>query len=497
MERQFISHVWNITRLVLSLSVLCIGMLVSQPQLARAMNSTILQTCDAADLINAIVAANADAAADAIVLAPNCNGANAYLLTQENNSGNGLPIITGNLTIEGKGSTIARSTANGVPQFRLFQVNAQAILTLNDVTLQGGNAGEGNGGAIATNGAVNINTSNLIENTAAQGGAIFVSYPGTLSLATTTLSQNSATSFGGGIALFNGGVATIAGSTFVQNTLNNGSFGAGFAIFNSTATIVNSTFYNNDAGGGFGGGIGNAASTLTLINDTIAGNSAASLGGGGVSNQGNTTILNTIVSQNSGGNCQTINMMDQGNNIDSGASCGFTMSSSLNNTDSQLGALANNGGPTQTMALASTSPAIGAAARVGCNVQPVSGIDQRGESRQQTFHCDIGAYEFEKTTLACPQTPDTPKLISPARNAQLNRARVSLDWNFDACTRKYELKLFAADNPTQPLVESRHIPSHYTTAPLERNKKYLWQVRACSKQKCSAWSSARAFSIKP
>ena len=57
-----------------------------------------------------------------------------------------------------------------------------------------------------------------------------------------------------------GGSATITRSTFVQNSLvGNGIFGAGFAMFNSGATIANSTFYNNNAGSGNGGGIGNEA----------------------------------------------------------------------------------------------------------------------------------------------------------------------------------------------------------------------------------------------
>ena len=43
---------------------------------------------------------------------------------------------------------------------------------------------------------------------------------------------------------------------------------------------------------------------------------------------------------------------DAGYNLDTGSSCGFSSANhSMNNTDPQLGPLANNGGPTQTMAL--------------------------------------------------------------------------------------------------------------------------------------------------
>jgi hypothetical protein len=70
--------------------------------------------------------------------------------------------------------------------------------------------------------------------------------------------------------------------------------------------------------------------------------------------------------------------------------------------------LANNGGPTNTAALAPTSPAIGAGnpttcaqAPIGagsastCEQAPVASKDQRGDNRNATTRggCDIGAYD--------------------------------------------------------------------------------------------------------
>jgi hypothetical protein len=49
---------------------------------------------------------------------------------------------------------------------------------------------------------------------------------------------------------------------------------------------------------------------------------------------------------------------------------------------------ANNGGPTQTLALLPASPAIDAGSDMACPP-----IDQRGISRSQGPHCDIGAFE--------------------------------------------------------------------------------------------------------
>jgi len=55
-----------------------------------------------------------------------------------------------------------------------------------------------------------------------------------------------------------------------------------------------------------------------------------------------------------------------------------------------LGPLADNGGPTQTMALLAVSDAIDAGDDGTCE-----SLDQRGVSRPIGAHCDIGAFELE------------------------------------------------------------------------------------------------------
>ena len=80
----------------------------------------------------------------------------------------------------------------------------------------------------------------------------------------------------------------------------------------------------------------------------------------------------SIVANGQGGgpNCGGAQpITDLGYNIDTGSSCGFsTASHSMSNTQPQLGPLASNGGPTQTMALPSGSPAVNAipSATSGC-----------------------------------------------------------------------------------------------------------------------------------
>jgi hypothetical protein len=61
--------------------------------------------------------------------------------------------------------------------------------------------------------------------------------------------------------------------------------------------------------------------------------------------------------------------------------------------------LANNGGPTQTIALLADSPAVNAGDESVCAAAPVSNLDQRGYVRPGTGHaqCSIGAYEADAT----------------------------------------------------------------------------------------------------
>jgi hypothetical protein len=72
--------------------------------------------------------------------------------------------------------------------------------------------------------------------------------------------------------------------------------------------------------------------------------------------------------------------------------CGFNNAvGDMQNTNPELGPLANNGGPTQTLALLSGGPAIDAGSDMACPP-----IDQRGISRPQGPHCDIGAFERDR-----------------------------------------------------------------------------------------------------
>ena len=192
--------------------------------------------------------------------------------------------------------------------------------------------------------------------------------------------------------------------------------------------MTNSTFSGNSAGGGlagFGGGIYNGG-TLTVTNSTFSGNSAGDGGAGGsIFNGGTATLKGTILAnESSGGNCAGT-ILDDGYNISDDTSCKSSATGSAHNGDSVNpdfnGGLADNGGPTETIALEPTSPAVDAIPFTLCTypagtlnpcTNPLSTTtsnqltcDQRGEPRPDPAGgsngpCDIGAYE-DNSRPAC------------------------------------------------------------------------------------------------
>lgn len=201
---------------------------------------------------------------------------------------------------------------------------------------------------------------------------------------------------GGGI--FNTGKLTINNSTISGNTARGSAGGAGGGIFSAgTLGITNSTISQNGTVGG-GGGIltGGYSGNLSLNSVTISGNSSA-FGGGVDFPYGSATIQNSIVANNSGGDCSGT-LTSHGYNLSSDGTCNLTNTGDLNNTNPQLGPLQYNGGPTQTMSLPAGSPAVDAGNPNGCTdgLGHLLKTDQRGMPRpdpEDSRGCDMGAYE--------------------------------------------------------------------------------------------------------
>jgi predicted outer membrane repeat protein len=229
------------------------------------------------------------------------------------------------------------------------------------------------------------------------GGGIYVQGAGELALNRVAVSGNSAPSQGGGIYL--DGDITIANSTIAANQVGvagTGGVGAGMFISGAAASVTNSTVAGNAVVAGrlsAGGGIySDVSSALQLTNVTLAKNSAAT-GGLSLATNSTATIANSIVASDTGPACNgAVSAIAGDHNLSDDASCGFTAVGDKQNVNPLLGALANNGGPTNTLAPAAASPAINAA--TGCPL-----IDQRGVARPQLGACDMGSYEYRTPVL--------------------------------------------------------------------------------------------------
>jgi hypothetical protein len=121
---------------------------------------------------------------------------------------------------------------------------------------------------------------------------------------------------------------------------------------------------------------------------TLMGNRA--VGGTGGNSSGSVIFFaNSITAGGSPTNCEPGSHVSASGSISSDGTC-FN-EASQENIDPKLGALADNGGPTDTHALLAGSPAIDHAST--CN-SPTPATDQRGVARPQGAACDIGSFEL-------------------------------------------------------------------------------------------------------
>jgi len=237
--------------------------------------------------------------------------------------------------------------------------------------------------------SLTVRNSTFVDNTANAGGAINVQSDA-LVLTETRFINNTADT-AGAIELYANADytvnATIARNTFQGNVATR--FGGG-AIYayplgpGGTATISNNTFVGNRAEGAENprGGALYLNNPTSLSFNTIVDNTAAT-GGGILFDSPTITLGNSIIANNTGGNCAGTAFTLVGNNLQFGDST----CAGVPVQDPKLGTLADNGGATQTIALNEGSPARDAASG---ECPPV---DQRGATRPAPPQCDLGAYE--------------------------------------------------------------------------------------------------------
>ncbi|WP_328651733.1 hypothetical protein OG598_27885 [Micromonospora sp. NBC_00330] len=264
-------------------------------------------SCNADELIAAIVRANADSGAK-LRLAEKCT----YTLNRSAPQppvpfgAVGLPIITQQVVIDGNGSTIVRA-ANATP-FRILEVGAGGDLTLRDTTIKGGQAEGGIGGGgggirIDIGGKAVIENTHVVYNQTNGPGGGIANFGVTKILggadhgkdwdgkdkdkkkdSGSIISNNSALFDGGGI--FNNGNLTVQNTRLSYNntigvfsTLPLG--GAGGGLSNSSVAVLENVHLDNNTAGFRGGGIrGGINSTTEARNVEVNDNRAGSEGGG-------------------------------------------------------------------------------------------------------------------------------------------------------------------------------------------------------------------------
>ena len=336
--------------------------------------------------------------------------------------GSTLPNVTATVTIDGIGQTI---TVDGASTYQVLLVNSGASLNLQNLTVAHGFvSGFGHGGGIFSSGTTQITNVSMMNNVAGAGGAVF-NNGGNLTVANSTFSGGHGD--GGGLTNFNHGVMTVTGSTF---TANQASAQRGSALFvqDGTVSITNSTFSANSAINNSTGCIYNDGGSLSISDSTVSGNVSAH-GGAIFMDAGTSTVAGSIVSNNSPGNCSGP-VTNGGSNISDDASCAFGTSTGA--TGQSLGdnvnplldpsGLQNNGGPTQTIALQSTSPAIDAIPVPNCPATDQRGFTRPDPEDSPATACDVGAFELTEVptptaTATSTATPTATATATPAPTA--------------------------------------------------------------------------------
>jgi CSLREA domain-containing protein len=396
-------HRFNFVRSTALLSFACAATLLGLAAAASAATFTVNTTADAdnrgctvslCSLRDAIDAATANTLMTNSIILP----AGTYTL-----AGTELPPIADSgvdLRLIGAGARTTTISGNGAS--RIFEIDF---------------------GNVAISGVTVTDGSNTSTSGSPGGGAIAVVF-GELSL-TDVAVTDSVEMGGGGGGIYAGGPLNLDRVTVSGNKASTG--GGGLELAGQTPLLINSTITGNSVdttlpgtpsgATGSGGGVKvDTATIATLQNTTVAGNSLNPSGtvgtGGGIDLPPTDAVVysdNSIVAANSPTDCdQHLTQIGPGPNLDEDSSC-FTGNTNVHGSP-LLEPLADNGGQTDTLALAAGSPAIGLAYAPSCPA-----TDQRGVPHQAGAACDLGAYQTTPPFVAT-----SPATSVSASTATLN-----------------------------------------------------------------------------
>lgn len=338
-------------------------------------------------------------------------------------------------TFNGGGPKISNIPISGGGQVINCIYNNGGTLTLTGSTVSANKGCDGIDND--NNGTLRLSNSTVSDND--QGGISYSS--GTVTINNSMISGNK----GQGIFGYSEFPSLSASTLTISNSTISDNSGAGISSFDVKITFSNGTISGNKEGGIRISGDPGSVGTLTLTNSTISGN-ISDYGGGGIdisgvqayitfctiygntahqdktlqfsSGDGGGILIEkpvykqlqsvTVVMQNSivagnhaDGKGQDIfgELISHGYNLIQ-QSTGATIHNDGFGKDiiglpGQLGSLQKNGGPSQTLALLSNSPAIDQIPLNACHVNGIT-TDQRGMKRpdKNESACDIGTYEY-------------------------------------------------------------------------------------------------------
>lgn len=292
-------------------------------------------------------------------------------------SGGGLLSLNGDITI--MASTFENNAANraggAIEIIDGMLTITNSTFMQNDVDGLAGTPAPGNGGAIHITGVTTatIDSSSFMGNAAGrEGGALWNQNGSTMDITFTTIDGNvsngDGATFGGGGIFNSGGALTVSNSAITNNkSMGATGNGGGLHVKNGTAMIMTTTISGNTSANHGGGIYNNAELDLNAV--TIANNSATA-DGGGIASEGTiaTEIKNSIVATNMGTTNDVFtsgalytsngyNLIGETMATTIVAATGDIFGTSSTPINPMLGALALNGGLTQTQMLMSGSPA--------------------------------------------------------------------------------------------------------------------------------------------
>jgi predicted outer membrane repeat protein len=308
------------------------------------------------------------------------------VFSSNTSTGNNGGAVFANSDLSISGSTFSGNSAPGTDRDggAVYASDPFSTVVIEDSTFYG-NTADRLGGAVITEGPVTISgstfTSNEVSPMEGIGGAVWSGSP---TVTTSTFSYNVAAS-GGAVASTDGGVV-VSRSTFDGNFA--GDLGGAIRTGEAPVQVWNSTFLGNNARNAGGaifteGTVSVASVTFAANFTTFTDRTSIAAGSGG-------SVANTVFGDDSGDGCGISVLTDNGGNVTTDDTCPGAV---VPLAELDLSPLADNGGPTQTMALGKGSVAIDVGVDDYCTGAPDEGIDQRGFPRVVGDSCDAGAYE--------------------------------------------------------------------------------------------------------